>query len=91
MLLLRRFDRLSKYGAYSEDVAQHEARVFEISEHEWEIVCPSCPGDSVRVSGVKDSPMLATEEHAAQLARFHQEIYSDLGHRILRAVGVIQP
>jgi hypothetical protein len=40
---------------------------------------------------VKDSPVLATEEHAVQLARFHQEIYSDLGHRVLRAVGVIQP
>lgn len=72
-------------------MAQHEARVFEISEHEWEIVCPSCPGDNVRVSAVKDSPVLATEEHAVQLARFHQEIYSDLGHRVLRAVGVIQP
>jgi hypothetical protein len=72
-------------------VAQHEARVFRISEHEFEIVCPSCPGGNVRVSAAKGSPVLTTEDHAVQLARFHQEIYSDLGHRILRAVGVIQP
>lgn len=51
---------------------------------EWDVVCPGCPGNDVRVSEVPGCPVLTSEDQAQMLAHFHQQIYSHTGELILR-------
>lgn len=50
---------------------------------EWDVVCPGCPGNDVRVTEVPGCPVLACRDQAQMLATFHQEIYSQSGELIL--------
>ncbi len=51
---------------------------------EWDVVCRGCPGHDAQVGAVPDSPPLHWREQAQLLADFHNQIYSELGDRILR-------
>lgn len=70
--------------AYGGHVARHQATARRIGEVEWDVVCRGCPGHDAQVGAVPDSPPLHCREQAQLLADFHNQIYSEMGDRILR-------